>query len=105
MSWSFQAVGTPKAVAHAIETGSNNTMGEPSLSEWLEAKPALLALVGANVGNVAVEVNANGHAQFGPKDNPAGVGASVPVKLSGICAVTIRPLYGFVVVENQTPSE
>ena len=93
MSWSFQAVGTPKAVANAIETGSNNKLTDQSLAEWNEAKPALLALVGANCGNVAVEVNANGHAQF--------VNGQ---KASGICACKIRPLYGFVVVENQAPA-
>jgi len=85
VSWSFQAVGKPEAVKRAIEESSNNKLTGQSLEEWNEAKPALLTLVGANVGNVAVTVNANGHASF-----------SDGVKTQGQCSVAIQSLYGFV---------
>lgn len=89
MSWSFQAVGKSTAVVRAIEESSNNKLTGQSLDEWNEAKPALLALVGANVGN-AVEVNASGHASFDHQpDAPAR-------KTSGQCSVTIRSIYSFV---------
>ena len=85
MSWSFQAVRKPDAVKRAIKESSNNKLTGQSLEEWNEAKPALLTLVGANVGNVAVTVNANGHASF-----------SDGVKTQGQCSVAIQSLYGFV---------
>jgi len=84
MSWSFQAVGKPDAVMASIRTVNNGLTGQ-SLAEWEEAKPALLALVGANVGHVAVTVNASGHATFSNGE-----------KLSGTCSCVIQPLYGFV---------
>jgi hypothetical protein len=96
MSWSFSAVGKPEAVTRAIDESSNNKVTGQSLDEWNEAKPALRTLVGANVGNVAVRVNANGHASFMAKENPDGVGASVPVKTQGQCSCTIELLLGFV---------
>ena len=94
MSWSFSAVGKPDAVKRAIETQNSGLTGQ-SLAEWQEAQPALLALVGANVGNVAVRVNASGHASFASGDNPDGVSRGV-VKTHGQCSVVIESLYGFV---------
>ena len=79
MSWSFSAIGKPDAVKRAIIESSNNTLTGPSLTEWNDAKPALLALVGANVGNV-VKVNATGSASM----------------TYGQCACVIEPIYGFV---------
>lgn len=90
MSWSFSAVGKPAAVVKAIEESSNNRLTGQSLEEWQEAKPALLALVGANVGNVAVKVNASGHASF------EMVSADQREKTQGQCSCVIEPLYGFV---------
>jgi len=84
MSWSFNAVGKPAAVLQAIETQNTGLTGQ-SKEEWDEAKPALKALVGANVGNIAVEVAANGHASF-----------TDGVKSHGQCSATIRSIYGFV---------
>lgn len=84
MSWSFAAVGKPEAVRKAIET-ANTGLTDQSKAEWEEAKPALLALVSANVGNVAVKVNANGHASF-----------SNGAKTQGQCSCVIESLYGFV---------
>lgn len=100
MSWSFHAVGKAEAVVRAIEESPNNKMGEPSLSGWNEAKPALLALVGANVGNVAVKVIANGHASFEIRTTKAdSEGTPIDterVKTSGQCSCVIESLYGFV---------
>lgn len=91
MSWSFSAVGKPDAVKRAIEASSNNNCTGQSLDEWNDAKPALLALVGANVGNVAVKVNACGSASWDYKGTP-----DPQVKTSGQCSCVIEPLYGFV---------
>lgn len=90
MSWSFQAVGKPAAVVKAIEESSNNKLTGKSLDEWQEAKPALLALVGANVGN-AVKVNASGSASWDYKSTP-----DPQEKTSGQCSCVIESLYGFV---------
>jgi hypothetical protein len=91
MSWSFQAVGKPAAVVKAIEESSNNKLTGQSLEEWQEAKPALLALVGANVGNVAVKVSANGHASFEVNNE-----TQARVKTQGQCSCVVESLYGFV---------
>ncbi len=86
MSWSFSAVGKPAAVTKAIEESSNNKLTDPSLTEWNEAKPALLMLVGANLGGgIVVKVNANGHGSF-----------TDGKKTSGQCSCVIESLYGFV---------
>ena len=85
MSWSFQAVGKAGAVLRAIEESSNNNLTGQSLAEWQEAKPALTALVGLNVGNIAVKLNANGHASFTNGE-----------KTQGQCSVALESLYGFV---------
>lgn len=90
MSWSFSAIGKPQAVVRAIEESSNNKLTGISLAEWYEAKPALLALVGANVGNVAVRVNASGHAQFEVLEG------TPTIKTQGQCSCVIESLYGFV---------
>jgi hypothetical protein len=90
MSWSFSAVGKPEAVLRALET-QNSGLTDQSKAEWDEAKPALAALVGANVGNVAVKVSANGHASF-----TATAASTPPVKTHGQCSVVIESLYGFV---------
>jgi hypothetical protein len=99
MSWSFQAIGTPTAVVKAIEESSNNKLTGQSLEEWQEAKPALRALVGANVGN-AVRVNASGHASFEIRptksDSEGTPIESERVKTQGQCSCTIESLYGFV---------
>jgi hypothetical protein len=100
MSWSFQAVGKPSAVVKAIEESSNNKLTDQSLKEWLEAKPALIALVGANLGNV-VRVNANGHASFElPAGEPgkafAGPAIDHAKKTQGQCSCVIESFYGFV---------
>ena len=84
MSWSFQGTGKPEAVLRAIETTNSGLTGQ-SKGEWEKAKPALRTLIAANVGNVAVEVNASGHATFINDE-----------KTHGQCSVTIRPMYGFV---------
>lgn len=90
MSWSFSAVGKPEAVLRAIETQNSGLTGVSKV-EWDEAKPALAALVGANVGNVAVRVNANGHGSFERKADDAPL-----EKVSGQCSCVIESLYGFV---------
>lgn len=90
MSWSFSAVGKPSAIAKAIEESSNNNLTGVSLQEWQEAKPALLAIVGANVGNV-VKVNASGSGSWDYKGTP-----EPQEKTSGQCACVVEPLYGFV---------
>ena len=84
MSWSFSAVGKPDAALRSLDT-QNTGLTDQSKREWDEAKPALKALVGANVGNVAVKVSANGHASF-----------TNGVKTSGQCSCVIESLYGFV---------
>lgn len=84
MSWSFSAVGKPEAVLRELER-QNQGLTDQSKIEWEEAKPALAALIGANVGNVAVKVSANGHASFADGQ-----------KTHGQCSVTIDSLYGFV---------
>src|SRR4051812_12749792 len=99
MSWSFSAVGKPAAVVKAIEESFNNQLTGQSLEEWQEAKPALLALVGANVGNVAVKVSANGHASFEARSESIVGGLAVKterVKTQGQCSCVIESLYGFV---------
>lgn len=60
MSWSFSASGTPEEVSQAIETSPNDGLAEPDLTEWTEAKPALLSLVDANKGN-RINLTATGH--------------------------------------------
>jgi hypothetical protein len=94
MSWSFSAVGKPEAVKRAIEESPNNNLTGVSRQEWDEAKPALLALVGANVGKVAVRVSANGHASFETRAHP-GL-PDEQVKVYGQCACTIEPMHGFI---------
>lgn len=84
MSWSFSAVGTPAGVLKVLETQNAGLTGQ-SKTEWEDAKPALSALVEANVGYV-VSVRANGHASF------RGDGT----KISGQCDVEIKSLPGFV---------
>ena len=106
MSWLFSAVGKPDAVKRAIEESSNNKYTGPSLDEWNEAKPALLALVGANVGNIAVRVNASGHATFETRPvafdedtrsrQEGTVTATERVKTQGQCSCVIESIYGFV---------
>lgn len=99
MSWSFSAVGKPDAVKRAIEASSNNQYTGASLDEWNEAKPALLALVGANHGNV-VKVSANGSASFDvrptKRDSEGTPVEHEHVRTSGACSVVIESLYGFV---------
>lgn len=100
MSWSFSAVGKPDAVKRAIEESSNNKLTDQSLAEWNDAKPALLTLVSANVGNVVVKVSANGHASFELRTTKADSGGTPPeherVKTQGQCSVVIESFYGFV---------
>lgn len=100
MSWSFSAVGKPEAVIRAIEESSNNKLTDQSLAEWNEAKPALLALVGANVGNVAVMVSANGHASFERRtlkaDSEGTPMETELVKTQGQCSCVVESLDGFV---------
>jgi hypothetical protein len=99
MSWSFQAVGRPDAVLRALDT-QNAGLTDQSKVEWDEAKPALKALVGANAGNVMVEVNASGHAQVEVRpvahDTEGSPTKTERVRVAGQCNVTIRSLYGFV---------
>ena len=90
MSWSFSAMGKPEAVKRAIDESNNNKYTGQSLEEWNEAKPALLALVGANHGNI-VKVSANGSASFGPPNLDG-----TREKTSGSCTCVIESLYGFV---------
>lgn len=85
MSWSFSAIGKPEAVARALDTQNAGLTGQSKV-EWDEAKPALKALVGANVGTVAVQVNASGHATF---DNEGK-------KTSGTCSCNVGVIHGFV---------
>jgi hypothetical protein len=100
MSWSFSAVGKPGAVKRAIEESHNNRLTDQSLEEWNEAKPALLTLVGANVGNVVVRVSASGSASFethvSRRDDEGSPTEKVRIKAHGQCSCTIEPLYGFV---------
>ena len=99
MSWSFLAMGKPDAVGRAIEESSNNKLTGNSLEEWNEAKPALLALVGANQGNI-VKINAYGSASFELKpmghDSEGSPTAHERVRVSGSCSCVIESLYGFV---------
>lgn len=99
MSWSFQAVGSPEAVLRALGT-ANAGLTDQSKEEWDEAKPAIRALVAANVGNVAVEVTANGHASFEirtlERDSEGSPTKTERVKTNGQCSCTIRSLWGFV---------
>ena len=90
MSWSFSAVGKPEAVLRALESQNSGLTGASKV-EWDEAKPALAALVGANVGNVAVKVSANGHGSWSAQsaDSPT-------VKQSGQCSCVVESIYGFV---------
>lgn len=89
MSWSFSAVGKPEAVLRALDT-QNANLTDYSKAEWEEAKPALKALVSANVGTVAVRVSASGHGSWAAApDAPA-------TKVSGQCSCVIESLYGFV---------
>lgn len=91
MSWSFSAVGKASAVVKAIEESSNNQLTGQSLEEWNEAKPALIALVGANVGKVLVSVNANGHASFEVNNE-----TQKRVKTHGQCGCVVSTISGFV---------
>ena len=99
MSWTFSAVGKPEAVLRAIEASPNNTYTGQSRDEWDAVKPALVALVGANRGNV-VRVSANGSASFEVRTTKAdSEGTPVDqerVRTSGQCTCTLESLYGFV---------
>jgi hypothetical protein len=99
MSWSFSAVGKPDAVQRAIEASSNNKSTGQSLDEWNAAKPALLALVGANQGNV-VRLTANGSASVEVRptktDSEGSPVSTERVRTSGSCTCTLESLYGFV---------
>lgn len=75
----------------AIEESSNNQLTGKSLEEWNEAKPALLALVGANIGKKAVSVNASGVATWDYKGTP-----DPQEKTGGQCSCVINPIYDFV---------
>lgn len=87
MSWSVQVIGKPEAVKGQLQRAcAGYQEGSASRHEFEEALPHLLAIVDANVGPVAVQVEANGHASF----DASGV------KTSGACSVTIRQFYGFV---------
>lgn len=99
MSWSIQAIGKPDAVKRAIETANIGLTGQ-SKDEWEEAKPALLALVGANCGNVVVRLNASGHVSFElrpvERDSEGMPTKTERIKTHGQCSVTIEPIHGFV---------
>ena len=99
MSWSFSAVGKPDAVKRAIEESPNNKSTGQSLDEWNVAKPALLALVGANQGNV-VRIAANGSASVELKptkpDSEGTPTVHERVRTSGSCSCVIESFYGFV---------
>ncbi len=99
MSWSFSAVGKPDAVKRAIESSPNNTYTGQSRDEWDAIKPALLALVEANQGNV-VRLSANGSAAFEVRTVKAdSEGTPIDqerVRTSGQCTCTLESLYGFV---------
>ena len=89
MSWSFQAVGKVDAVKRQINTLSRG-LTDQSKTEWEEVKPAIFALISANMDHLAVRVVASGHASFELKDD------GELVKTSSQCSCVIEPLYGFV---------
>ena len=97
MSWSLHYVGTPAAVAHALETHAerNHVTGQ-SLVEYTDAKDALVALVRQNVfthPGAMVSLAANGHASFDG-------GVLEGRKTYGTCNVTLGSVGGQLVTDT-----
>jgi hypothetical protein len=82
MSWSFTAEGTPDEVLTQLET-QNTGLTDHSKEEWDDAKPALTALVAANVGT-RITIAANGWGSFDHDGH----------KYAGACAVHLRAATG-----------
>lgn len=103
MSWSFSGFGKPDAVVREIEKANFGLTGQ-SKDEWEEAKPALLTLVKANVGNnIAVKLDASGSASYETKSHvdtdsrsktEGDVISTERIKMSGNCSVVLSTLYG-----------
>lgn len=65
MSWGFTGVGTPKALADAIEKACQGyTEGSQSRVEFEQAKPCLQVLVSGVPDDTVVSVSASGHKYF-----------------------------------------
>lgn len=86
MSWSFSCIGTPEAVARALDENQSQLTGQ-NLEEYQEALPHLKALVALNVPSdgkypVTLDLEASGSASFinGEKNY-------------GSCSVNIKPVH------------
>lgn len=100
MSWSFQAIGSPKKVAEAIEQNAEKISKDPkdqSRQEFEQVKPHLLALVNANFAEdnqyskPAIKIAASGSAS-----RRLNAETKEWETVSSSCNVSIECLYGFV---------
>lgn len=82
MSWSLTLIGTPEGVHKELDSFGEQMSEGQSKDEFLEAKPALQALVTQIVGQ-SVRLTASGHATF-----------TNGQKTFGNVMVSLEPFYG-----------
>lgn len=90
MSWSVSFIGTPTAVAKALDSYADSWSAGQSKDEYDAAKPHIIALVQENVGGVGrvVQVTASGHATI-----------TDGVKTYGTCTASVTGLSGTLVTD------
>jgi len=81
MSFSINRIGTPDAIKRSLDKESGNLTGQ-SKQEFDAIKPAIETILDQQVANGAIQLDANGHANFNDKGE----------KTYGNCNVTIQVL-------------